>query len=80
MLPQAHHSPDLSPCDFYLLPKLKSRFKGCHFQTPDIVQKAVTNAIKVLTEADIQSWYEAWKIRVALEGYYSEVNNVDSDK
>jgi hypothetical protein len=52
MLPQA---PDLSPCDFHLFPKLNSRVKSYHFQPRDGVQKAVTDAIKTLREADLQS-------------------------
>jgi hypothetical protein len=50
VLPQAPYSPDLSPCDFHLFPNLKSRAKGYHFETLDRVQKAVTDAIKTLTE------------------------------
>jgi transposase len=65
MNPQAPHSPDLSPCDFYLLAKLKSRVKGYHFQTLNSVQKAVADAIKTLREADFLSCYEARKIRWA---------------
>jgi hypothetical protein len=57
---------------------------GYHFQALDSVQKAVTDAIKILTEADFQSCYEAWKIRwskrVASEGYYFEGDNVDLDE
>jgi hypothetical protein len=67
-----------------LFPKLKSRVKGYHFQTLDSVQKAVTNTIKTLTEADFQSWYKAWKIHstkcVASEGCYFEADIVDLDK
>jgi hypothetical protein len=48
-------SPDLSPCDFCLFPKLKSRVKGYHFQTFDSVQNAITDAIKTLREHDFQS-------------------------
>jgi hypothetical protein len=59
LLPKAPHSQDMSPCYFYLLPKLKSRIKGYHFKTVDGVQKAVTDAINILTEADFQSCYEA---------------------
>jgi hypothetical protein len=63
-------------CDFYLFPKLKPRVRGYCFQTLDSIQTAVTDAMKVLTEADFQSCYEAWKIRctkcVASEGYYFE--------
>jgi transposase len=84
MLPQAPYSPDLSLYDFCLFPKLKSRVKGYHLQTLDSVQKAVTDAIKTLTEAGFQASYEAWKIRwvncVASEGYYFEGDNVYSDE
>jgi hypothetical protein len=67
-----------------LVPKIKLKIKGCHFQTLDSVQKAVTDIIKMLAEADFQSCYEAWKIHwakcVASEGYYFEVDSVDLDK
>jgi hypothetical protein len=36
-----------------------------YLQTLDGVQKAATDAIKTLTEADFQSCYEEWKIRWA---------------
>jgi hypothetical protein len=51
MLLQAPYSPDLSPSDSYLFPKLNSRVKGCLFQTLDSVQMAVTNVIKIPTDA-----------------------------
>jgi transposase len=84
VLPQAFYSPDLSPYDFYLFPKLKLRVKGHRFQTLDSAQKAVTDAIKTLPEADFQSCYEAWKMYwakcVALEGCYFKGDSVDLDK
>jgi hypothetical protein len=46
VLPQVPYSPGLTPCDFGMLPKLKSRVKGYNFQTLDGLQKAVTDAIK----------------------------------
>jgi hypothetical protein len=46
-----------------------------------IVQKAVIDAIKTLTEADFHSCCVEWKIRwtkcVASEGCYFEGDNVD---
>jgi hypothetical protein len=63
---------------------MKMRVKGYHFQTLDSVQKAVTDAITALTEADFQSCYEAWTIRwakcVAAEGCYFEGDSVDLDE
>jgi hypothetical protein len=62
---------------FDLSPKLKSRVNVYHFQTPDSVQKAVTDAIKTLKEADFQS---RWAKCVASERRYFERNNVDLDE
>jgi transposase len=40
-IPQPPYSPDLSPPDFFLLPKLKIALKGRRFQT---VEDIITNA------------------------------------
>ncbi|PNF34111.1 hypothetical protein B7P43_G01132, partial [Cryptotermes secundus] len=73
-----------SPCDFHLFPKLKPSVMSYHFQTLDGLQKAVTDAIKTLREADFQSCYEAWKFRwgkcVASEVSYFEGNDADLDE
>jgi hypothetical protein len=80
----APYSTDLSPCDFFLFPKLKLKVKGYNFQRVDSVQKAVTDSIETLAEADFQSCYDAWKNccakRVVSEGCYFERDNVDLDK
>jgi hypothetical protein len=64
---------------FLLVPKLKSRVKGYHFQTFDSVQKAVADAIKTLTEAGFQFWYVARNFRWA-KYVASEECNVDLDE
>jgi hypothetical protein len=50
----------------------------------DSIQKAVTDAIKTLTEGDFQSCHEVWKIHgakcVTSEGCYFEGDSVDLDK
>ena len=33
VVPQPPYSPDLSPCDFFLFPRLKNHLKGHHFGT-----------------------------------------------
>ena len=43
LVPQPTYSPDLSPCDFFLFPKLKFHLKGRHFGTVDNIQKVVTS-------------------------------------
>jgi hypothetical protein len=84
MLLRAPYSPGLSPYDFYLFPKLKSRVRGHHLQTLDSIQKVVTDTIKTITEADFQSCHEAWKICwakcVASKGCYFEGDSVDLDE
>ena len=42
VLPHPPYSPDLAPCDFYLILKLKSKLKGRHFGTMENIQKIVT--------------------------------------
>jgi hypothetical protein len=42
VVPQPPYSPDLSLCDFILFPKLKFYLIGCHFQTMENIEKAVT--------------------------------------
>jgi len=33
LIPHPPYSPDLTPCDFLLFPKIKLKLKGCHFDT-----------------------------------------------
>ncbi|GFV90585.1 uncharacterized protein TNCV_2223011 [Trichonephila clavipes] len=46
--PQPPYSPDLSPCDFFLFPKLKNHLKGHHFGTLENIQTAVTDQLKAI--------------------------------
>jgi hypothetical protein len=39
VVPNPAYSPDLAPCDFALLPKLKIKLKGQHFETMSDVQR-----------------------------------------
>jgi len=43
VVPQPPYSPDLSPCDLFLSPRLKNHLKGCHFVILDNNQKSVTD-------------------------------------
>jgi len=46
VVPQPPYSPDLSPCDFFLFPRLKNHLKGQHFVTLGNIQKSVTDELK----------------------------------
>ena len=43
---QPHYSPDLAPCDFFLLQKWKSAVKWNHFESTDNIQRSVTQVLK----------------------------------
>ena len=79
VLPHPPYSPDLTPCDFYLFPKLKSKLKGHHFGTMENIQKIVTDELNTLTKNDFQYCYDKWKKRnhcVTSQGSYFEGDNL----
>ena len=47
-VPRPPYSPDLAPCHFLLLPKLK----GCRYETIEELKEALTKVIDTLTQAD----------------------------
>ena len=77
----APYSPDLSPCDVFLFPRLKTLLKGRHFGTLNNIQKSVTDELKGIPAEDFQHCYEEWKQRlrryVAAQGNYFEGDNLD---
>ena len=64
VVPKPPISPDLSPCDFFLFPRLKNDLKGRHFVTLDNIQKSVTNKLKGIPAEAFQHCYEQWKQRL----------------
>ena len=73
--------PELSPCDFFLFPRLKNHLKGHHLVTSDNIQKSVTDELKGIPAEAFQYCYEQWKQRlcrcVAAQGNYFEGDNLD---
>jgi hypothetical protein len=65
--------PDLSPCDFFLFPRLKNQLKGRHFSTLDNIQKSVTHHLEDIPAEVFQHCYEQWKERLN----YFEGDNLD---
>ena len=51
-VPHPPYSSDLSPCDFWLFPKLKEKFRGCRYETIEGMKEAVTKVIDTLTQED----------------------------
>jgi hypothetical protein len=72
-LPHPPYSQDLSRCDFYLFPKLKSKLKGHHFET-------VTDKLRTLTENEFRYCYDQWRERwnhcVTSQGSYFDGDNL----
>ena len=72
IFPQPPYSPDLSPCDFWLFPKLR----GCHYETIEEMKVAVTKVIDTLTEEDfhgaLQKLLERYNKCIAARGDYIE--------
>ncbi|GFV88179.1 putative transposase [Trichonephila clavipes] len=79
--PQPPYSPDLSPCDFFLFPKLKNHLKRHHFGTLENIQRAVTDQLKAIPISEFHQCYEEWKERlqrcVASKGSHFEGENVE---
>ena len=71
-VPHAPYSRDLAPCDFYLLPKLRS----CRYETIEVMKEAVTKVIDKLTQEDfhgvIQNLLERYNKCIAAGGDYVE--------
>jgi transposase len=61
VVPQPPYSPDLSPCDLFLFPKLKFHLKWRHFGTVENTEKAVTDQLKAIPVSDYQHCYEEWE-------------------
>ena len=70
-VPQSPYSPDLAPCDFWLLLKLR----GCRYATIEEMKEAVTKVIDTLTQEDFdgafQKLLERYKC-IAARGDYFE--------
>ena len=47
-VPQPPYSPDLTPCDFWLFPKLR----GCRYETIEEMKEAVMKVINMPTQED----------------------------
>ena len=66
------YSPDLSPCDFWLFPKLR----GCRYETIEEMKEAVIKVIDMLTQEDFhgafQKFLELYNKCIAAEGDYFE--------
>ena len=71
-----NYSPDLTSCDFWLFPNLKSPLKGKRFQTNDEIQENTMGHLMAIPPKDFAEDFEQWKSRwencVRSQGIYLE--------
>jgi hypothetical protein len=76
------YSPNLSPPDHFLFPKLKIKLKGPHFEDAAEIQEAVTNELKKVQNeefsAAFQKLYDRVKAGIYANGAYFEFKNMSS--
>ena len=53
-VPHPPYSPDLSPCDFWLFPKLR----GSRYETTEEMKDVVTKVIDALTQEDFHGAFQ----------------------
>ena len=54
IVPHCPYSPDLTPYDFYLFPKLR----GCRYETIEEMKEAVTKVIDTLIQEDFHGAFQ----------------------
>ena len=58
------YSPDLSPCDFFLFPRLKNQLRGIQVIDDNSILSALDDAIGSLTTDDFKNCFEDWFVRM----------------
>jgi hypothetical protein len=76
VIPPPPYLPDLTPCDFFLFPKMKLWLKGCHFDTTGGIHAETQAVIDILTFENFQgcmkSWETLWDRCIHAQGDYFE--------
>jgi transposase len=63
VIPQPPYSPDLTPADFFLFPKLKSTLKGLRFATIEAIKENSQRDLKAVPKQAFQDCFQNWKKR-----------------
>jgi len=76
VVPHPPCSPDLTPADFFLFPKLKTTLKGHGFQIIEEIQENAIRELHTITEnafqEAFQQWKKCWEPCIASRGDYFE--------
>ncbi len=58
--------PDLTPCDFFLFPKLEFSLKDWHFQNMEGIQSVVTEQLNNISHQDLQNCFKEKEVHLHL--------------
>ncbi|GFU80261.1 histone-lysine N-methyltransferase SETMAR [Trichonephila clavipes] len=83
ILPHPPYSPDKTPCDFLLFPKLKKPLRGKRFKQQSMCKGCVGDFDKALTKRILhvfKKWTERWdKCIMCHKSYFAKVHVNDDD-
>jgi len=81
VVPQPPYSPDLTPADFFLFPKLKSSLKGRRIQTVEEIEENSIRDLRAIPqntfEDAFQNWKKRWERCIKSGGEYFEGDKFD---
>lgn len=60
-MPQLPYSPDMTPCDFFLFPKIKRTLKVRCFTSTDDIKSASLKKLKTIQKIEFQKCFNDWK-------------------
>jgi len=61
VIPHPPYSPDLTTCNFFLLPKMKLKLKGRRFESSEKIQTKSQGMMKTLIHIYFQQCFQSWK-------------------
>ena len=84
IVPQPPYSPDLTPCDFWLFPKLSRPLRGTRFESIGEIKAKSKKALMAIPEKDYMACFDDWKIRwykcISSRRDYFEEDRIDLQK
>jgi len=82
IVPRPPYSPDLevTPCDFWLFPKLKRPFRGHRFDTIEEIRTESLRALKAIPKIDFNNCFEDWKKHIGISVLYREGSTLKAMK
>ena len=76
VIPHPPYSPNLAPCDFFLLPRMKGQMKGERFANVSKVKKKTLEVFKNISTEEFQKcfqqWEKSWYKYIKSKGEYFE--------